>query len=94
MEEVLVCQHAIKREWECPMRKLLLAVATVGLLAAGSSEPAQARVFIGFGNGPGFYGYHRRPNFYNCSYKQVKVRVWSNRLHKFVWRWRTKRFCW
>ena len=75
------------------MRKLLLAVATVGLLAAASSQPAQARVFIGFGFGPGFYHHHHRP-FYDCSYRSVKVKVWSHRLHRFVWRWRTKRICW
>jgi hypothetical protein len=71
------------------MRKLLLAVATVGLLAAGSSQPAQARVFIGFGFGPGYYHYN-----HHCHYRTVKVKVWSKRLHRFVWRGQTRRFCW
>jgi hypothetical protein len=71
------------------MRKLLLAVATCGLIVAGASQPAQAKVFIGFGFGPGYHHFH-----HHCHWRNVKVKVWSPRLHRFVWRWKMREFCW
>ncbi len=73
------------------MRKLLLAVAACGILAVGASQPADARVVIGFGFGDGYYHHHWRPH---CYFKNVRVKVWSQRLHRYVWRWQTRRFCW
>jgi hypothetical protein len=77
------------------MRKLLLAMATCGIIAAGASQPAEARVFIGFGFGPS-YGYYPHHHFYgpHCYFKNVRVKVWSKKLHHYVWVWKTKRFCW
>ena len=74
------------------MRKLLIAVAACGVLAMGASQPAEARVFFGFGYGhPGF---NHRPFGPRCYFKNVKVKVWSQQKHRYVWVWRTKRFCW
>jgi hypothetical protein len=76
------------------MRKLLLAVATCGLLAAGTAQPADAQVFFGFGvGGPGYYHHHYGYGPH-CTFHNVRVKVWSPRLHRFVWRWRTRRYCW
>ncbi len=69
------------------MRKLLLAMATCGLITAGASQPAQAHVFIRFGLGGGYYHHH-------CGFRNVRVKVWSPRFHRFVWRWQTRRVCW
>jgi hypothetical protein len=81
--------------WECSMRKLLLALATCGIIAAAASQPAEARVFIGFGFGPS-YGYYPHHHFYgnHCYFKNVRVKVWRPKLHKYVWVWKTRRFCW
>ena len=76
------------------MRKLLIAVAACGVLAMGATQPAQARVFIGFGFGPGYYYGHHHHFGPHCYLKNVRVKVWSKKVHHFVWVWRVKRFCW
>lgn len=73
------------------MRKLLLALATCGIVAMGASQPADARIFLGFGFGHGGYNNHWRSR---CYFKNVRVKVWSSNLHRFVWRWQTRRICW
>jgi hypothetical protein len=72
-------------------RKTLIAIAAAGTLALGigaSTAPAEAKVnvYIGVGT-PGFYpGYHHHwhgGKYWHCHYKKVKV--WSNKKHKWVW---------
>jgi hypothetical protein len=56
------------------MKKMILAIFTIGILASALTPSAQAGVFIGFGFGGrhfhrGYYGYYRPyPYYYGPAY--------------------------
>ncbi len=69
------------------MKKIVIA-ATLGMsLLAGTIQPAQARIFFGMGFGHPFHHHY-------CHFRTVRVKVWSPRQHRFVWRLAQQRVCW
>jgi hypothetical protein len=65
-----------------------LTAAVVLAIGLGAAQPAAARVFISIGVP---YLHH---NYLHCGWKSVKVKVWSNKKHKYVWVWSQRRVCW
>jgi hypothetical protein len=70
------------------LRKSLIALAAAGTLAVGLGSlaaPAEARVNVYIGVGPGYHHgypmYHYK--YWHCHYKSVKV--WSQKKHKWIW---------
>lgn len=68
------------------MKNLLVAMTLGVALIAGTIEPAQARIFFGVGIG--------HPMHHFCHFRTVRVKVWSPRQHRFVWRLARQRVCW
>lgn len=89
------------------IRKTLLglsAAAALGVAALAPTSASASGISIGFGFGHGFghgyHGYHGHhgyapvyygPKYYAPSCYLQKVKVWSNKHNKFVWR--TQRIC-
>lgn len=75
------------------VRAAVLGLMTTAVVAfgVGMSTPADARVnvYFGFGNGI-YYGHH----VHHCGWRNVYVKVWSHKKHKWVKHWVTKRVCW
>jgi hypothetical protein len=71
------------------LRKTVLSlVAGLGVMFGSSAlSPADARIYISIGNVYGFHHHH-------CGWRQVYVKVWSQKKHHWVRRWVNKRVCW
>jgi hypothetical protein len=94
---------ANKGKFEMFRKSLLTVIAatTLSLGLGASSTPADAKVFISLGFGsPYYYGdpyYYGGPYYYGyyhgCTYKRVKVKVWSHKKHRYVNVRSTRRVC-
>lgn len=76
------------------LRGIVLGLMTAAAVAfgAGLSSPAEARVYISFNNG--YHHGHYIPFFHHCAWRNVYVKVWNKKKHKWMRRWVTKRVCW
>ena len=73
------------------MRKLLLGLAAGAILTLGASQPAEARIFFGFGfGGPMYYHHYHRFGGY-CHLRTVRGKFRHH--HHWVWRYYTQRVC-